>query len=127
MTVQFRLFGPSSFRLQDRPLWISGRPTFADRPHLAFLDRPLWTPIFTGKSLFAFEFRIIGNGEMSSSYNDIIKYIWMSLSGFFPAQIKIIFIFIEFYVLNFATEFEGSLHEFVDIVWIRVSRSKVKR
>ena len=40
----------------------------------------------------------------------------MSLSGFFPSQIKIIFIRIEFYVLNFAAKLEGSLDEFVNII-----------
>ena len=53
---------------------------------------------------------------MSSRYNDVIKYFWMSLPGFFPTQIKIIFIRIEFYVLNFAAELEGSLDEFVNII-----------
>ena len=53
---------------------------------------------------------------MSSSYNNVIKYFWISLSGLFPSQIEIIFIRIEFYVLNFAAKLEGSLDEFVNII-----------
>ena len=75
--------------------------------------------VFTGESLFAFEFGIVWNGEMSSRYNNVIKYLRMSLSGFFPSQIKIIFIRIEFYILNFAAKLEGSLDEFVNIILIR--------
>ena len=57
-------------------------------------------PIFTGKSLFSLEFRVIGNWEVSSCHNNVIKYFWISLSGLFPAQIKIIFSRIKFNVFH---------------------------